>query len=119
MGGALKLQGQPQSQLQAPIMLPFRLQDVPCCVAMSFSPSLIVDIDSNQVDPTDYFPIRVSGPRIELTLETPAPFGNPIYSRQELVAEFGAAFLCAQAGIDNSAATSTVGPNPYVVTNDW
>lgn len=42
------------------------------------------------------------------SLETPAPFGSPIYSREELVAEFGAAFLCAQAGIDgtmdNSAA---------------
>ena len=42
------------------------------------------------------------------SLDTPAPFGSPIYSREELVAEFGAAFLCAQAGIantlDNSAA---------------
>ncbi len=39
----------------------------------------------------------------------PAPFGSPDYSREELVAEFGAAFLCAQAGIfprtaENSAA---------------
>lgn len=36
------------------------------------------------------------------SLETPAPFGSPIYSKEELVAEFGAAFLCAQAGIDNT-----------------
>lgn len=43
------------------------------------------------------------------TLGTPAPFGTPDYSREELVAEFGAAFLCAHAGIfpvtaDNQAA---------------
>lgn len=42
-------------------------------------------------------------------LGTPAPFGTPDYSREELVAEFGAAFLCGQVGIlprvvDNSAA---------------
>ena len=36
------------------------------------------------------------------SLETPAPFGSEIYSREELVAEFGAAFLCATAGIDNA-----------------
>ena len=36
------------------------------------------------------------------SLETPAPFGSEIYSREELVAEFGAAFLCAKAGIDNT-----------------
>ena len=40
------------------------------------------------------------------SLETPAPFGSPIYSREELVAEFGAAFLCAQAGIDNTIGNS-------------
>lgn len=33
------------------------------------------------------------------SLGTPAPFGSPDYSKEELVAEFGAAFLCAQAGI--------------------
>lgn len=43
------------------------------------------------------------------TLGTPAPFGSPDYSREELVAEFGAAFLCGHAGIsprtvENSAA---------------
>ncbi len=43
------------------------------------------------------------------TLGSPAPFGTTDYSREELVAEFGAAFLCAHAGIfpstaDNSAA---------------
>jgi len=36
------------------------------------------------------------------TLATPAPFGSLIYSREELVAEFGAAFLCSHAGIDNT-----------------
>jgi antirestriction protein ArdC len=29
-----------------------------------------------------------------------APFGSPDYSREELVAEMGAAFLCAHAGIE-------------------
>lgn len=33
------------------------------------------------------------------SLGIPAPFGSPDYSREELVAEFGAAFLCAHAGI--------------------
>ena len=38
-----------------------------------------------------------------------APFGSPVYSKEELVAEFGAAFLCGHSGIspatlDNSAA---------------
>jgi antirestriction protein ArdC len=28
-----------------------------------------------------------------------APFGSPVYSREELVAELSAAFLCAEAGI--------------------
>jgi antirestriction protein ArdC len=32
-----------------------------------------------------------------------APFGSPTYSREELVAEMGAAFLCGQAGIDAPA----------------
>lgn len=35
-------------------------------------------------------------------LGTPATFGDPVYSKEELVAEFGAAFLCARAGIDNT-----------------
>ena len=43
------------------------------------------------------------------TLTAGMPFGSPTYSREELVAEMGAAFLCAEAGIsdptiDNSAA---------------
>ena len=29
-------------------------------------------------------------------------FGSAVYSKEELVAEFGAAFLCVQAGIDNT-----------------
>ena len=35
------------------------------------------------------------------TLVAGAPFRSPIYSREELTAEMGAAFLCAQAGIDD------------------
>ena len=31
-----------------------------------------------------------------------APFGSELYSKEELVAEFGAAFLCAEAGIGNT-----------------
>jgi len=31
-----------------------------------------------------------------------APFGSPVYSKEELCAELGAAFLCAQAGISNT-----------------
>lgn len=35
------------------------------------------------------------------TIVDAAPFGSPSYSREELVAEMGAAFLCAFAGIDD------------------
>ena len=35
------------------------------------------------------------------TLVAGAPFRSPTYSQEELVAEMGAAFLCAQAGIDD------------------
>ena len=31
-----------------------------------------------------------------------APFGSPVYSKEELVAEMGAAFLCAEAEISNA-----------------
>lgn len=31
-----------------------------------------------------------------------APFGSTVYSREELVAELSAAFLCAEAGISNA-----------------
>jgi antirestriction protein ArdC len=31
-----------------------------------------------------------------------APFGSPTYSKEELVAEFAAAFLCNEAGIENT-----------------
>lgn len=34
--------------------------------------------------------------------QTAAVFGTPVYAREELVAEFGAAFLCHEAGIDAS-----------------
>jgi len=30
-----------------------------------------------------------------------APFGSPVYSKEELVAELGAAYLCGEAGISN------------------
>ena len=40
-------------------------------------------------------------------LETPARFGSEVYSREELVAEFGAAFLCDHAGIDTTIDNST------------
>jgi len=40
-------------------------------------------------------PTRLARP----TLGTPSPFGSPDYSREELVAELGAAFLCAHAGV--------------------
>lgn len=35
-------------------------------------------------------------------LEAAAAFGDEVYSREELVAEFSAAFLCGTAGIDNA-----------------
>ena len=35
-----------------------------------------------------------------------APFGSPVYSKEELVAEMGAAFLCAEAGISNAVLTN-------------
>jgi len=31
-----------------------------------------------------------------------APFGSPVYSKEELTAELGAAYLCAEAGISNA-----------------
>jgi antirestriction protein ArdC len=31
-----------------------------------------------------------------------APFGSPVYSKEELTAEMGAAYLCAEAGISNA-----------------
>jgi antirestriction protein ArdC len=37
--------------------------------------------------------------RLDRKVEAPAPFGSPDYSREELVAELGASFLCSEAGI--------------------
>jgi antirestriction protein ArdC len=37
--------------------------------------------------------------RLERFTEAPAPFGSADYSREELIAELGAAFLCSEAGI--------------------
>ena len=41
------------------------------------------------------------------TLTDGTPFGSPTYSREELVAEMGAAFLCATAGIDDPTVQNT------------
>ncbi len=43
-----------------------------------------------------------------------APFGSPVYSREELVAELSAAFLCAEAGISNA-----VLPNQAAYVAGW
>jgi antirestriction protein ArdC len=40
------------------------------------------------------------------TLATLAPFGSDTYSREELVAEFTSAFLCAESGIENTLENS-------------
>ena len=37
--------------------------------------------------------------RLDRNMENPAPFGSPDYSREELIAELGASFLCSEAGI--------------------
>jgi antirestriction protein ArdC len=42
------------------------------------------------------------------SLESYAPFGSDDYSREELVAEMGAGFLCAACGIDNSTIDNSV-----------
>lgn len=39
--------------------------------------------------------------------ETPARFGNPAYSKEELVAELGASFLCAHTGLINNTIQSS------------
>jgi antirestriction protein ArdC len=36
------------------------------------------------------------------TIIEAAPFGSATYSREEMVAELGAAYLCAEAGISNA-----------------
>ena len=46
--------------------------------------------------------------------EALAPFGSTDYSKEELVAEIGASFLCAEEGID----TATV-PNSVAYIQDW
>jgi antirestriction protein ArdC len=38
-----------------------------------------------------------------------APFGSPFYSKEELVAELGAAYLCAEAGISNEVIHNQAG----------
>ncbi len=40
------------------------------------------------------------------TLTEVVPFGSETYSKEELVAEFGAAFLCAHSGIENTVNNS-------------
>ena len=41
------------------------------------------------------------------TITQTARFGSPTYSREELVAEFGAAYLCHTSGITNTIDNST------------
>ena len=41
------------------------------------------------------------------TLVDGTPFGSPTYSKEELIAEMGAAFLCAAAGIDDPTLQSS------------
>lgn len=48
------------------------------------------------------------------TLGAPPPFGTPDYSKEELVAEFGAAFLCGHAGIFTATAE-----NQTAYINGW
>ena len=43
------------------------------------------------------------------TLVAGAPFRSPVYSREELVAEMGAAFLCATAGIQDPTIENSAG----------
>ena len=43
-----------------------------------------------------------------------APFGSPVYSKEELTAELGAAYLCAEAGISNA-----VLPNQAAYVAGW
>ena len=40
------------------------------------------------------------------TLTEVVPFGSETYSKEELVAEFGASFLCAHAGIETTISNS-------------
>lgn len=44
-------------------------------------------------------------------VETVASFGSEVYSKEELVAEIGAAMLCANAGIDNSTIENSASYN--------
>ena len=50
----------------------------------------------------DHECLHASGHQSRLNRESiteAAPFGSPVYCREELIAEMGAAFLCAEAGI--------------------
>ena len=75
------------------------------------SPELFTSIDEFYAT-LDHELLHSSGHRSRLnrdTLTEAAPFGSPAYVGEELVAEMGAAFLCAEAGIsptviDNQAA---------------
>ncbi len=61
--------------------------------------------------------IHASGSPKRLTRESiveAAPFGSPTYSREEMVTELGAAYLCAEAGISNA-----VLPNQAAYVAGW
>jgi antirestriction protein ArdC len=45
--------------------------------------------------------VSIGGPARAGTCEA-APFGSPVYSKEDLIAKMGAAFLCAEAGISNA-----------------
>ncbi len=65
----------------------------------------------------DHEIIHASGSPKRLNRESiaeAAPFGSPTYSREELVAELGAAYLCAEAGISNA-----VLPNQAAYVSGW
>ena len=40
--------------------------------------------------------------RLDRNLDDFGPFGSEVYSKEELIAEFGASFLCGMAGIENN-----------------
>jgi antirestriction protein ArdC len=48
------------------------------------------------------------------TLNEVVPFGSETYSREELVAEFGAALLCAHAGVENTIDNSAAYINGWL-----
>ena len=48
------------------------------------------------------------------TLTEVVPFGSETYSKEELIAEFGAAFLCTHAGIETTVNNSAAYINGWL-----